>query len=125
MAIGSFDSEKGSASGSGFRFFLSKTLRMRVWFGPMNEIVSDLHRRLEGKRLSMMLLRKAAVGHGDSILLLATMMCVSPLFSLHDGVRDIQYKASGDLDHAGWDLRKALLLAEKSNPRLIGGYCLR
>jgi predicted nucleotidyltransferase len=38
--------------------------------------------------------------------------------SLQDGLQDIQY-VHDPLDFAGWDLRKALLLAGKSNPSLV------
>jgi predicted nucleotidyltransferase len=38
--------------------------------------------------------------------------------SLQDDVQDIAY-TKGDRDYAGWDVRKALLLAAKSNPSLI------
>lgn len=38
--------------------------------------------------------------------------------SIHNGVEDLRHQ-DGDLDAAGWDLRKALRLAEKSNPALL------
>jgi predicted nucleotidyltransferase len=39
--------------------------------------------------------------------------------SLFDPTQDIQFQAPGALDFAGWDLKKALVLAQKSNPSLL------
>jgi predicted nucleotidyltransferase len=92
----------------------------------MTDILSDLNRRLDGKKLSLVFAAESgsrAWGfHSKDSDYDVRFIFAKPLetyLSLHDGLQDIQYKANNDLDYAGWDLRKALLLAEKSNPSLV------
>jgi uncharacterized protein len=89
-------------------------------------MLDDLHKRLEGKRLKLVFAAESgsrAWGFhspdSDYDVRFIFAKPVETYLSLHDGLQDIQYKHSGDLDYAGWDIRKALLLAEKSNPSLI------
>jgi predicted nucleotidyltransferase len=89
-------------------------------------IMHDLNIRLGAKQLSMVFAAESGsrawgFHSADSDYDVRFIFCkpVEKYIALHDGLQDIQYKHSEVLDYAGWDLRKALLLAEKSNPSLI------
>jgi predicted nucleotidyltransferase len=91
----------------------------------MSDQLTYLTKRLEGKRLSMVFAAESgsrAWGFhspdSDYDVRFIFAKRVGCYLSLHDGLQDIQYK-HGELDYAGWDIRKAILLAEKSNPSLI------
>lgn len=91
----------------------------------MDDKLSDLKKRLEAKKLKLVFAAESGsrawgFHSPDSDYDIRFIFAKSPLtyLSLHDNLQDIQYK-HGELDYAGWDLRKALLLAEKSNPSLI------
>lgn len=91
----------------------------------MSDELSDLRRRLAAKKLTLVFAAESgsrAWGFhspdSDYDIRFIFAKPVDKYLSLHDGTQDIQYK-HGELDYAGWDLRKAFLLAEKSNPSLI------
>ena len=95
----------------------------------MRDIITDLTPRLEGKGLRLIYAAESgsrAWGFhspdSDFDVRFIFAKTRKAYLSLHEGVQDIQYMKSidgRDCDFAGWDLRKALLLAEKSNPSLI------
>jgi predicted nucleotidyltransferase len=92
----------------------------------MPDPIKELLPRLEAKRLKLVFSAESGsrawgFASPDSDYDVRFIFCkdLQRYLSLQDGVQDIQYKADGDLDYAGWDLRKALLLAGNSNPSLV------
>jgi predicted nucleotidyltransferase len=92
----------------------------------MIDPIAELQPRMDAKRLQLVFSAESGsrawgFASPDSDYDVRFIFCkdLERYLSLQDGVQDIQYKAPGDLDFAGWDLRKALLLAGKSNPSLI------
>lgn len=90
----------------------------------MNEL-TDLTTRLEAKKLKLVFAAESgsrawgfASKDSDYDIRFIFSKPAETYLSLHDGLQDIQYQKD-DFDYAGWDLRKALLLAEKSNPSLL------
>lgn len=90
----------------------------------MNKL-DDLNKRIIGKKLKLVYAAESgsrawgfASKDSDYDIRFIFAKPIDAYLSLHDGMQDIQYQHE-DLDYSGWDLRKALLLAEKSNPSLL------
>lgn len=88
--------------------------------------LSDLDRRLAAKRLSIVYAAESgsrAWGFhspdSDFDIRFVFASERDSYLSLFDPIQDIQFQAPGALDFAGWDLKKALILAQKSNPSLL------
>lgn len=89
------------------------------------ERLVDLSRRLDAKRLRMIFAAESGsrawgFASPDSDYDIRFIFASEPekYVSLFDPIQDINYQAPGDLDYSGWDLKKALSLASKSNPSL-------
>ena len=92
----------------------------------MEDKLADLRPRLAAKKLSLVFAAESGSRswgfHSEDSDYDVRFVFAGPVtkyLSLHDGIQDIQYSTKDNLDYAGWDLRKALLLAEKSNPGLL------
>lgn len=91
----------------------------------MSGILSGLNTRLEAKRLRMVYAAEAgsrawgfASPDSDFDIRFVFASPRDSYLSLFDPIQDIQYLAPGALDFAGWDVKKALTLASRSNPSL-------
>ena len=92
----------------------------------MENILSELIPRLKAKRLDLVFAAESgsrawgfASPDSDYDVRFIFAKDVKRYLSLRDPLQDIQFMEKDRLlDYSGWDLRKALLLAEKSNPSL-------
>lgn len=87
--------------------------------------LDNLLPRLEAKRLSLIFAAESgsrawgfASPNSDFDIRFIFASPKDAYLSLLDPIQDISYQAPGDLDYAGWDLKKALKLASGSNPSL-------
>lgn len=88
-------------------------------------MIDGLMARLEAKRLRMVFAAEAgsrawgfASPDSDYDVRFVFASERDAYLSLFDPIQDIQYLAPGALDYAGWDVKKALALASRSNPSL-------
>lgn len=88
-------------------------------------MLDNLTTRLEAKRLRMIYAAEAgsrawgfASPDSDYDIRFVFASQRDCYLSLFDPIQDIQYQAPGALDYAGWDVKKALTLASRSNPSL-------
>jgi uncharacterized protein len=91
----------------------------------VSDRLDNLKQRLDAKRLRMIFAAESgsrAWGFAsvDSDYDIRFVFSSEPdkYVSLFDPIQDINYQAPGDLDYSGWDLKKALQLASKSNPSM-------
>jgi predicted nucleotidyltransferase len=91
----------------------------------VSDLVTSLETRLTAKRLRMVFAAEAgsrawgfASPDSDYDVRFIFMSEKDRYLSLFDPIQDINYLDHPN-DYAGWDLKKALVLASKSNPSLI------
>jgi predicted nucleotidyltransferase len=91
----------------------------------MSDLLTSLETRLTAKRLRMVFAAEAgsrawgfASPDSDYDARFVFMSERDRYLSLFDPIQDINY-LDHPMDYAGWDLKKALVLASKSNPSLI------
>jgi len=95
----------------------------------MSDILTGLSRRLEAKRLRLVFAAESgsrawgfASPDSDFDIRFVFASERDSYVALFDPTQDIQYQEKspiGPLDYAGWDLKKTLTLASRSNPSLL------